>query len=229
MRRLSRWATALVAAASLGVAAPILGASIPGNAGTATAATAGYPPHTGGGSGSVTVGGTTSTSECGFAPGTTVEVYVNGVPYATFTVGPTGCLNLIISARVVGGQVQISINGDPWVNANCGSNVLTSVGTAPDGAPFTFTFVLTVGPGTCTTAVVTPSSPSSGVSSSSGVSPTSSGAATSPSSSAATTGPSSGLAFTGSDIALTTIGGLVLIALGTLILLAVRRRRHAET
>lgn len=196
MRKLVMWATAIFAALSLGAIG--LGATTS----VAGAQPVGYPPHTASGSGSINIGQTITVSECGFAPNSQVAVDLNGTPYGTYTAGPTGCLNLTISARI--GGVQLRINNGPWVEAHCGDNSIISQGTAPDGKPFTFTFTLTVG--ACTAAVVTPAKP--GV-----VTP------------AAVTPPSHGLAFTGADIALTTLAGLALMAVGAALLILLRRRR----
>ena len=74
----------LVAGASLAigmlvVVAPAAGAAQP------------YPPVTSSGSPTVVLGETISSTLCGFAPGSTVNVSVNGQPVGTVTANGSGC------------------------------------------------------------------------------------------------------------------------------------------
>lgn len=183
MRKMLLWGGALVAAGFLAL-------SIPSAAGAAT----GYPPTTGSGSATVTLGSSTTATACGFTPGSTVSISVNGASYGSATAGSTGCVSLTIGTQSANGVIQLNVDGGSFVTGRCGANSVVLTGSQ------TFTLTVNIVGGACTAAVVTPAPPAAA--------------------------PPSGLAFTGADIAMTTIGGLLLIGAGSVLLVALRRR-HA--
>jgi hypothetical protein len=93
---------------------------------------------------------------------------------------------------------HISINGSAPIPAVVGNNSITLTGTQPDGTTVTKTILVSI-PTAGTTAAGTSSNGSSGT-----------------------------LAFTGADIAATVVGGLALLAAGTLLVIFTRRRAGSQ-
>ncbi len=168
-----------------------------------SAAASGYPPPTVpntscSASEALAVGSSvTIRVTCLFAANASVTVTANGGAYNTGTADGSGVFTEVI------------VVSDPHVALNGGAAVATAVGG-------TTTFVATGpnpsgGTNTATTLVTVPAAGGTGASTAS-ASGSGSGAG------------SGSLAFTGADLAAAVIGGLSLLAMGTLIVLYARRR-----
>ena len=192
---------AVLSAVALISVVPLVIATSPAGA----AGTAGYPPPVTTNStcslnSVVQVGSTGSeTLTTTFAPGTAVDVSLNGAHYSTVTApSPSG----IETLNVVVTDPHISINGGPVVPAN-DTDTIVAAGANSTGGTNTCTVLLTLDPGTTSNATFSPS--------------TSSQAAL-----AAKAGQP--LAFTGADILAAVVGGLALLAVGFLLVIFTRSR-----
>jgi hypothetical protein len=129
----------------------------------ARAQTAGYPGTTSAPSvanteetrreGPLGPGDSVTLEDCGFQPGSTVQVSFNGAPAGTATADANGCAHGPVKVL---GSVQdcgpIEVNNVAF-RANRGENRVVLVGTGSNGQARTFTNVLTV---TCSGAAAAP-------------------------------------------------------------------------
>jgi hypothetical protein len=192
-----------------GAVACVLALGVPG---LASAATTGYPGTT-----TTTIPASTTTTTPPnvviVTNGSTVTITVGGTttvslsgfaPGSTITSvainGVVVTISLVTDASgnlvfsIVVTDPHISINGSAPIPAVYGNNSLTITGIQPDGTTVTKTLLISV-PTPVAAAATTPSSSGSGT-----------------------------LAFTGADIAATVVGGLALLAAGTLLVIFTRRR-----
>lgn len=206
-KRLAMLVGAAAVVGSLAFAAPA-GAAPPGYPGTTTTTTTGpitIPPGVGaifgctGGTVTIAVGQSLTVRLTGCAPGTAFSVRINGVlANVTVTSDGSGDITLVIAVT----DPHISVNGSNPVLSVFGSN---SVVLTPTSGPAS------------TVNVIIPSSATAAA--------TGSSSAKSSGSSGSTVASSSGsLAFTGADIAATVVGGIALLAVGTLLVVFTRRR-----
>jgi hypothetical protein len=143
----------------------------------------------------------------GFAPGTTVAFFVNGIsagPGTDRVADANGQVTCVITVT----DPHVSANGGPPIAVPFGNVIITAVGLAPGGGPITVPATVFIPGGSSTTPTTTVLSATGGGSSSSG--------------------SGGSLAFTGADIAATVVGGAALIALGLGLLTFTRRRRHTH-
>lgn len=206
MRSLRRAAVAGMVAAlgALGLSFGVAATTAVSAGAQTTSNAAGYPPPTGstvvtnGASVTCAVGQTCTYSMGGFPPGASVTISVNGTPAAVVTADANGFVTFTVTVS----DPHISINGGPAISVPAGANTISLSGGA-----VTQSFTLNVVSSTTPTTAATGAAGGSGGSSSTG--------------SARSTGA---LAFTGADIAATVVGGLALLAVGTVLVVATRRR-----
>jgi hypothetical protein len=193
------------------VAAAAVALTLSFSSGAAFAATAYPPPVTQ----TVTcgIGQTCVITFSGFAPGTTVAFFVNGISAGPGT-NRVADVNGQVTCTVTITDPHVSANGGPPIAVPFGNVIITAVGLAPGGAPITVPATLFIPGGSSTTPTTTVLS--SGTSGSSG------------SSSSSGSGSSGSLAFTGADIAATVVGGLALMGLGLGLVTFTRKRRHSH-
>jgi hypothetical protein len=187
--------------AMLGAAVAMVGTlafALPATAGAAP--TTGYPgttttPTTTGGGTILGCGGTLTISI-----GNTVVVTLTGCsPNATYTISIDGVATGITVTSDASGKITLTISvSDPHISVNGSSLVSAVFGTNP------VVLTSTTGLPPVTVNVVIPSAATTAGTSSSG--------------------SSGSLAFTGADIAATVVGGLALLAVGTLLVVFTRRR-----
>ena len=214
-KRLAVLAGAVAVVGSLAFAAPAVAAD-PGYPGTTTTTTSGpitVPPGIGsilgctGGTVTIAVGQTLTVNLTGCAPGTAFSITINGVSASlTVTSDGSGHITLVIAVT----DPHISVNGSTPVPSVFGTNAV----------------VLTPASGPATTVnVIIPSSATAAATGSSSAGSSGSAGGASSGSSGGTVATSSGsLAFTGADIAATVVGGIALLAIGTLLVVFTRRR-----
>lgn len=188
------------------VAAAAVALTLSFSSGAAFAATAYPPPVTQ----TVTcgIGNTCVIVFSGFAPGTTVAFFVNGISAGPGT-DRIADANGQVTCTITVTDPHVSANGGPPIAVPFGNVIITAVGLAPGGAPITVPATVFIPGGSSTTPTTTVLS-STGGSSSSG------------------SGSSGSLAFTGADIAATVVGGLALMGLGLGLVTFTRKRRHSH-
>jgi hypothetical protein len=189
-----------------------------------------------------------------FKPGTPVTIVFNGNDVDTVTAPPDGVITITFEAQQTAGNPTISIDGSPYQAASYGTNTVDANGVDSTGGtdgtqscPFLVTLdpggtipttTTTTGAGSTTTTTSTGSTTTTGISTSPTTVGSAGGGSTGGSTGGSSTGSSSGgtssspaasapLAFTGADLLALVIGGLVLLALGTLVVLYARRRAAA--
>jgi hypothetical protein len=204
--------------ATLGVAG-VVGLAVPafaattGYPGTTTTTTTTAPPvaHTGalGSKTNPIVVTTGSTVTIPIGNGSTTISIAGFAPGSTAKISVNGVtLSITITADAQGNLLvtftitdpHMSINGSTPIPVNTGANSIALTGTAPSGAAVTKTFTVTIPSTAASTGTAGSSSSSS----------------------------SGSLAFTGADIAATVVGGLLLLALGTLLVVFTRRRSSGQ-
>lgn len=171
----------------------------------------GYPPPPGPTSSSlvitIDVGTSGTVSACGFAPGAAVSLSINGAGAGGATANSSGCVALTYTATA---GPRLSVDGGPSIAARFGDNSSVATGANPAGST--------------NTVYITVDVVRAGTGAGSG-----SGGASGGSGGLATTATASGVAFTGADIAAIVVGGLALLAMGTLVIIFARRRKPERT
>ena len=186
-----------VAFASPAVAAP----GYPGTTTTTVAPPVGTPPGVTitlgcGGSETIGVGATDTVELTGCTPGATYTITIDGASTGlTVTDDGSGDATLVISVT----DPHISVDGSTPEPAVVGNNAVVLTPTSGTGPTLTDIVVI---PAATTTAASGTSSGGSG----------------------GTVATSGSLAFTGADIAATVVGGIALLAIGTLLVVFTRRR-----
>ncbi len=202
-KQLAMLAGAVAVVGSLAFATPALAApGYPGTTTTTIAPPVGTPPGGTvtlgcGGSEVIAIGDTESEVLTGCIPGATYTITIDGDSAGvTVTADGSGTVTLVISVT----DPHISVNGSTPDPAVVGNNAVVLTPTSGTGPTVTDTVII---PAATTTAASGTSSGGSG-----GTVATSSGS----------------LAFTGADIAATVVGGIALLAIGTLLVVFTRRR-----
>jgi hypothetical protein len=162
------------------------------------------------GNNGIPIGSSKSLDVCQFQAGTTASMSFEGAQ-PPLSIGSDGCGSVTIAAS----DPHVRINGGPLTAANYAGNVLDIRGTAANSLPLEYVV----------TFDILRSSPSNGGGATAGGSSAGGASGTSGSAGTTTTAGASGLAFTGADISAMVVGGLLLMAMGTLVVILTRRRR----
>ena len=145
---------------------------------------------------------------------------VNGAPDGAGTAAGDGTLGISISVT----DPHVAVNGNTPISVNYGIVTITANGTDPTGQPITDTATLNVLQGITSTSTSIPGGTTQTTTSSVTTVPAASGGTTTPNTTTAPASSSNSLAFTGADIAAMVIGGVALVARGTLLVVFTRRR-----
>jgi hypothetical protein len=173
---------------------------------SAVPAEAAYPPGTSTFIGTFVPGQSASTTFTGYMAGSNVNYTVNGTPDGSGPAGPDGSVPIAISIT----DPHVAVNGNTPIAVNFGTTTVTGSGVSQAGTPIANSVTLNIVQASSSTPTTTPASGNSG----------------SGNSGSTSSGSSTTLAFTGADIAATVAGGLALLAVGSVLVIATRRRSH---
>jgi hypothetical protein len=218
----------------LAVPVSVAGAAAPYGAYPPTTTTTIFiPPTSFSQTSTVNIGSQFTVEACGFLPNTLASYTFNGIPEGTFVADGNGCITIVIKTS----DPHVTINGGPLLPANYTGNAIVASGTGANTAGRTYTLIFNIvqpgaatGNGSVTDAAASSSSASTGTASASG-STSASGTASRSSGTDSPNGSTTHaglLAFTGTNAVLTAGIGLVLLAIGGLLVLLARRRSSAR-
>jgi hypothetical protein len=112
-----------------------------------------YPPQPGApGTGAlgVAIGGTTSPTLCGFAPGSTVTVMIDGQPVGSLTAGSDACVTFPVSVLSSSKSQVLGLT----IATTCGANSVSGSGTGANGTATTASTSFSVICATASTGIV---------------------------------------------------------------------------
>jgi hypothetical protein len=166
-----------------------------------------------------------------FAPGSAVNLTLNGAAYSTVVAPATTGIETLNFISTL--PSDLSINSGPTDSVGAASTVVAT-GTNSTGGTNTCTVLLSDPSSTSTTPTTAPSTTGTTIGTGSGSNGSGSGSngsgSTTPTTITKAAAKSSGtLAFTGADILATIVGGLVLLAVGILLVIYARRRSARGT
>lgn len=112
-----------------------------------------YPPQPGappGGALGVSVGGTATPSLCGFAPGSTVTLTIDGQPIGSLTAGSDACVTFPVSVLSTSKSQVLGLT----IATTCGANSVSGSGTGASGSATTASTSFSVICATSSTGIV---------------------------------------------------------------------------